>query len=200
MCRLWILPLPINWGFGIKLVGVATPGQVPRMQTCLLPLSSQLAKVNGVLNAVEFYGEPIGSVIAIGPGAGGGATSSAVLSDIIDIAHDRGGMPFGRPVDQLVDGADQVGAAPADMPFYVRLMVVDEPGVLAGVTGILQKHKISVESLIQQGRAPGDVVALVMTTHETAENTLTAALDEMASLPSVKAKPVAMPIFSAYQQ
>lgn len=187
-------------GFRIKLVGVATPGQVPRMQTCLLPLSSQLAKVNGVLNAVEFYGEPIGSVIAIGPGAGGGATSSAVLSDIIDIAHDHGSMPFGRPVAQLVDSADQVGAAPADMPFYVRLMVVDEPGVLAGVTGILQKHKISVESLIQQGRAPGDVVALVMTTHETAEDTLVAALDEMASLPSVKAKPVAMPIFSADQE
>ena len=187
-------------GFRIKLVGVATPGQAPRMQTCLLPLSSQLAKVNGVLNAVEFYGEPIGSVIAIGPGAGGGATSSAVLSDIIDIAHDRGGMPFGRPVAQLVDSVDQVGAAPADLPFYVRLMVVDEPGVLAGVTGILQKHKISVESLIQQGRAPGDVVALVMTTHETAEDTLTAALDEMACLPCVKAKPVAMPIFSADQE
>ena len=187
-------------GFRIKLVGVAAPGQVPRMQTCLLPLSSQLAKVNGVLNAVEFIGEPIGSVIAIGPGAGGGATSSAVLSDIIDIAHDRGGMPFGRPVAQLVDSADQVGAAMADMPFYVRLMVVDEPGVLAGVTGILQNHKISVESLIQQGRAPGDVVALVMTTHETAENTLAQALDEMASLPSVKAKPVAMPIFSADQE
>ena len=187
-------------GFRIKLVGVAAPGQVPRMQTCLLPLSSQLAKVNGVLNAVEFYGDPVGSVIAIGPGAGGGATSSAVLSDIIDIAHDRGGMPFGRPVAQLVDSADQVGAAMADMPFYVRLMVVDEPGVLAGVTGILQNHKISVESLIQQGRAPGDVVALVMTTHETAENTLAQALDEMASLPSVKSKPVAMPIFSADQE
>jgi homoserine dehydrogenase len=186
-------------GFRIKLVGVAAPGQVPRMQTCLLPLSSQLAKVNGVLNAVEFYGEPIGSVIAIGPGAGGGATSSAVLSDIIDIAHDRGGMPFGRPVAQLVDSADQIVTAPADMPFYVRLMVVDEPGVLASVTGILQRHEISVESLIQQGRAPGDVVALVMTTHETAESTLTEALDEMASLPSVKAKPVAMPIFSAEQ-
>ncbi|MEC8109619.1 MAG: homoserine dehydrogenase, partial [Pseudomonadota bacterium] len=142
-------------GFRIKLVGVATPGQMPRMQTCLLPLNSQLAKVNGVLNAVEFYGEPIGSVIAIGPGAGGEATSSAVLSDIIDVAHDRGGMPFGRPVAQLVDSADQVGAAPADLPFYVRLMIVDESGVLAGVTGILQKHKISVESLIQQGRAPG---------------------------------------------
>ena len=123
-----------------------------------------------------------------------------MLSDIIDIAHDRGGMPFGRPVAQLVDSIDQVRVAPAHMAFYVRLMVVDEPGVLASVTSILQKNKMSVESLIQQGRAPGDVVALVMTTHETAEETLTTVLDEMASLPSVKAKPVAMPIFSADQE
>ena len=187
-------------GFRIKLVGVAAPGQVPRMQTCLLPLSSQLAKVNGVLNAVEFYGEPVGSVLAIGPGAGGGATSSAVLADIIDVAHDRGGMPFGRPVAQLADTTDQPGAGLADTPFYVRLMVVDEPGVLAGVTGILQKHMISVESMIQQGRAPGDVVALVMTTHEIASTKLWQALDEMTSLPSVKARPVAMPIFAADQE
>jgi homoserine dehydrogenase len=170
------------------------------MQTCLLPLSSQLAKVNGVLNAVEFYGEPVGSVLAIGPGAGGGATSSAVLADIIDVAHDRGGMPFGRPVAQLADTTDQPGVGLADTPFYVRLMVVDEPGVLAGVTGILQKHMISVESMIQQGRAPGDVVALVMTTHEIASTKLWQALDEMTSLPSVKARPVAMPIFAADQE
>jgi homoserine dehydrogenase len=170
------------------------------MQTCLLPLSSQLAKVNGVLNAVEFYGEPVGSVLAIGPGAGGGATSSAVLADIIDVAHDRGGMPFGRPVAQLADTTDQPGAGLADTPFYVRLMVVDEPGVLADVTGILQKHMISVESMIQQGRAPGDIVALVMTTHEIAGTKLWQALDEMTSLPSVKARPVAMPIFAADQE
>ncbi len=65
-------------GFRIKLVGVAEPGLMPRMQTCLLPIDSQLAKVNGVLNAVEFHGEPVGTVLAVGPGAGGGATSSAV--------------------------------------------------------------------------------------------------------------------------
>jgi len=187
-------------GFRIKLVGVAAPGQVPRMQTCLLPLDSQLAKVNGVLNAVEFFGEPVGSVLTVGPGAGGGATSSAVLSDIIDIAHGRGGLPFGRPVAQLADPADQASAAMDDTAFYVRLMVVDEPGVLASVTSVLQKFAISVESLIQQGRAPGDVVALVMTTHETAEATLLKSLDEMAKLPSIKAKPVAMPILVADQE
>ena len=109
-------------------------------------------------------------------------------------------MPFGRSVAKLDDSSHLVLAAMADTPFYVRLMVVDEPGVLAGVTGILQKHMISVESMIQQGRAPGDVVALVMTTHEIASTKLWQALDEMTSLPSVKARPVAMPIFAADQE
>jgi len=181
-------------GFRIKLVGVAEPGLIPRMQTCLLPLSSQLAKVNGVLNAVEFHGEPVGSVLAIGPGAGGGATSSAVLSDLIDIATGRGGLPFGRSINELVDANAVKNCAGPDKPFYVRLMVVDQPGVLATLTGILQKYSISVEGLLQRGRAPGNAVALVMTTHETSVTKLGIALDEMEKLPIVKAKPVAMPI------
>ncbi len=184
-------------GFRIKLVGVAEPGLMPRMQTCLLPLASQLAKVNGVLNAVEFHGEPVGSVLAVGPGAGGGATSSAVLSDLIDIAAGRGGLPFGRSVDKLADANAVKNCAGPDKPFYVRLMVVDQPGVLATLTGILQKYSISVEGLLQRGRAPGNVVALVMTTHETSVAKLGIALDEMEQLPIVKAKPVAMPIMLA---
>ena len=184
-------------GFRIKLVGVAEPGLMPRMQTCLLPLASQLAKVNGVLNAVEFHGEPVGSVLAVGPGAGGGATSSAVLSDLIDIAAGRGGLPFGQSINTLVDANAVKNCAGPDKPFYVRLMVVDQPGVLATLTGILQKHSISVEGLLQQGRAPGNAVALVMTTHETSVANLGIALDEMEKLPIVRAKPVAMPIVLA---
>jgi homoserine dehydrogenase len=184
-------------GFRIKLVGVAEPGLMPRMQTCLLPLASQLAKVNGVLNAVEFHGEPVGSVLAVGPGAGGGATSSAVLSDLIDVAAERGGLPFGRSINTLVDANAVENCAGPDKPFYIRLMVVDQPGVLATLTGILQKHSISVEGLLQQGRAPGNAVALVMTTHETSVANLGIALDEMEKLPIVKAKPVAMPIVLA---
>ena len=120
-------------GFRIKLVGVAEPGLIPRMETCLLPLASQLAKVNGVLNAVEFHGEPVGSVLAVGPGAGGGATSSAVLSDLIDIAAGRGGLPFGQSINTLVDVMPS-RIVLGQINFYVRLMVVDQPGVLATLT------------------------------------------------------------------
>ncbi len=181
-------------GFRIKLVGFAEPGLTPNMQTCLLPLESQLAKVNGVLNAVEYHGAPVGAVLLVGPGAGGGATSSAVLSDLIDIAAGRYTLPFGKPVAALADARSIGNGDGPDRPYYVRLMVVDQPGVLASVTSILQRFNISIEGLLQKGRAPNDVVALVMTTHETPVNSLYQALAEIENLSSVRAKPVAMPI------
>jgi homoserine dehydrogenase len=73
-------------------------------------------------------------------------------------------------------------------------MVVDQPGVLADVTKVLQTHRISVESLLQQGRSPDDVVPLVMTTHETSGKALTSALAAIEQLGAVRGKPVAMPI------
>jgi len=181
-------------GFRIKLVGVAEPGLTPHMQPCLLPLESQLAKVNGVLNAVEYHGEPVGAVLAVGPGAGGGATSSAVLADLVDVALGRCTAPFGRPVAALTDAKAVKNGDGPDRPYYVRLMVVDQPGVLAAVTGILQKFDISVEGLLQKGRAPGESVALVMTTHETSAQHLRGALAEIAGLAAVQGAPVAMPI------
>jgi homoserine dehydrogenase len=181
-------------GFRIKLVGFAEPGVTPNMQTCLLPLETQLAKVNGVLNAVEYHGSPVGAVLLVGPGAGGGATSSAVLSDLIDIAAGRYTLPFGKPVAALADPRSIGNGDGPDRPYYVRLMVVDQPGVLASVTSILQRFNISIEGLLQKGRAPNDVVALVMTTHETSVNSLYQALAEIENLSSVRAKPVAMPI------
>jgi homoserine dehydrogenase len=187
-------------GFRIKLVGVAEPGRMPRMETCLLPISTQLAKVDGVLNAVAFEGDPVGTTVLTGPGAGAGATSSAVLSDLVDIAAGRIPRTFGRPVAALRDGSNVVNGGGPDTPFYVRLMVVDKPGVLADVTSVLQTHAISVESLLQQGRAPQDVVALVMTTHEVSVDRLMKALDELESLSCVQAPPVAMPIVVADQE
>ena len=79
------------------------------------------------------------------------------------------------------------------------LIFLDDLGVLSQLI-ILQKHTISIEGLLQQGRAPGNAVALVMTTHETSVTNLTRALDEMEKLPIVKAKPVAMPILLAEKE
>ena len=79
-------------------------------------------------------------------------------------------------------------------------MVVDKPGVLADVTSVLQTHDISVESLLQQGRAPQNVVALVLTTHEVGVERLMKALSEIESLSCVQAPPVAMPILVPGQE
>jgi homoserine dehydrogenase len=78
--------------------------------------------------------------------------------------------------------------------------VIDQPGVLADVTRILQEHDISVESLVQQGRAPDDVVALAMTTHECPASALEAALSALSALSCVKASPVSMPIVPSEQE
>ena len=187
-------------GFRIKLVGVAEPGRVPRMEACLLPISSQLAKVDGVLNAVAYDGMPIGSVLSVGPGAGAGATGSAVLADLIDVATGRACLAFGRPVATLNDGSKVKNGNGPDTAFYIRLMVIDQPGVLADVTKILQNHDISVESLVQQGRAPNDAVALAMTTHECSASVLESALGALGALSCVKASPVSMPIVPSEQE
>ena len=183
-------------GFRIKLVGVAEPGYVPRMQTCLLPLTSQLAKVNGVLNAVEYHGSSVGSTLSIGPGAGAGPTSSAVLSDLVDIARNRISPAFGRPVAALSNGNNVAATDGVERPYYIRLMVIDQPGVLADVTKILQQQNISIESMLQQGRSPDDVVPLVMTTHHATSESITGALHDLTALACIKAKPVAMPILT----
>ena len=184
-------------GFRIKLVGVAEPGRVPRMQTCLLPQDMQLAKVDGVLNAVAIEADPLGGTILIGPGAGAGATASAVLSDLADIACGRIPHAFGRPVAMLGDAKGLENGGGPDTAYYVRLNVVDRPGVLADVTSVLQKHDISVESLLQQGRAPQDAVALVMATHEVAQTKLAKALERIERLDCVRGAPVHMPILTA---
>ena len=103
-------------------------------------------------------------------------------------------MPFGRPVAALTDAKAVKNDDGPDRPYYVRLMVVDQPGVLASVTGVLQKFNISVEGLLQKGWAPGEFVALVMTTHETSAQHLRGALEEIAELTAVQGAPVAMPI------
>ena len=149
-----------------------------------------------MLNAVAYDGDPVGSTVMTGPGAGAGPTSSAVLSDLIDIANNRVTPTFGRPLDQLADGSKVENGGGPDTPYYVRLMVLDRPGVLADITSILQTHGISVESLLQQGRAPEDVVALVMTTHEVAGEKLATALAEIEGLACVQAAPVSMPVLN----
>lgn len=189
-----------NLGCTIRLLAEAEQnddGEVlMRVRPVILPLDNQLAKIDGPLNAVTFTGSPIGAVTAIGPGAGAGATASAVLADIIDLALGRISPFFGVPADQLAAAPDRTAPQKPERVF-IRLKVYDRPGVLADITTILKDHAISVESLLQSGRSDdgenGDV-PVVLTTHEAAPQAIAVASAELAQLPAVLAEPVILTI------
>jgi homoserine dehydrogenase len=177
--------------FVIRLVGIAerhNGGISARVHPVMVPATSPLAHVDGVFNAVMVEGDHVGRVMLEGRGAGAGPTASAVVADLIDIARGRHTPPFGMAGHHLsaepsVPIARRVGAA------YLRLMVLDRPGVIADVSAVLRDHVVSLESMIQRGRAPNETVPVVLTTHPCEEAALAAALARIAKLGSVVEPP-----------
>lgn len=178
-------------GFRIKLLGIATRGEAgvsARVHPCMVPVASPIARVDGVFNAVVAEGDAVGRVMLEGRGAGAGPTASAVVADIIDIARGRMTPVWGAVGDAL-------SAAPA-LPmerhrgaYYLRLMVLDRPGVIADVTAVLRDAAISMESMLQRGRAPGEAVPVVITTHDCEEAAMQRAMARLAALDSVLEPP-----------
>ena len=178
-------------GYRIKLLGIARRedgGISTRVHPCMVPISAPIARVDGVFNAVVAEGDFVGRVMMEGRGAGEGPTASAVVADVIDIARGRFTPVWGAEAAALTPEP----SFPMDRhtgAYYLRLMVVDRPGVIADVTGVLRDHAISLESMLQRGRAPGEAVPVVLTTHETSEASVRAALKRIAELNTVMEKP-----------
>ncbi|HUW79391.1 MAG TPA: homoserine dehydrogenase [Acidocella sp.] len=178
-------------GYRIKLLGIArqTPeGTEMRVHPAMVPEKSLLAAVEGVFNAVLIEGDFAGPVFLQGRGAGAGPTASAVVADIIDIARGNKIPVWGTALDALGESravaiSKHIGA------YFLRLMVVDQPGVLADVTAILRGHGISLESMLQHGRKPGEAVPIVLVTHETNEAAVSAAITQISALSSVLEPP-----------
>jgi homoserine dehydrogenase len=178
-------------GYRIKLLGIARltdHGLEQRVHPCMVPRATPIAAVEGVFNAVVAEGDFVGRVVLEGRGAGAFPTASAVASDLVDIAAGRLIAPFGVPAAAL---SDLPGAAMErhQGAYYVRLMVVDQPGVIAEVTAALRDERVSLESMIQRGRAPGEAVPVVLTTHVTLEDAMRRALDRIAALDTVLEPP-----------
>jgi homoserine dehydrogenase len=175
-------------GFRIKLLGLARPtaqGIESRVHACLVPRNAPIAHVEGVFNAVVVEGDFVGRVMLEGRGAGAEPTASAVVADLIDIAH-------GRASIGLTPSTAKPKAAPMARhtgSYYVRLMVVDRPGVIAEIAGALRDEKVSMEQMIQRGRKPGEAVPVVLTTHDTVEDSMRRALGRIARLKTVREKP-----------
>jgi homoserine dehydrogenase len=178
-------------GYRIKLLGSARPtehGIEQRVHACMVPIGTPIAHVEGVFNAVVTEGDFVGQNVAEGRGAGAGPTASAVVADLIDIARGRMLPTFSVPAAQL----KRLPASPMERhrgAYYVRLMVFDRPGVIADVTAALRDEQVSLESMLQRGRAPDEAVPVVLTTHDTDEAAMRRALDRIAALQTVVEPP-----------
>jgi homoserine dehydrogenase len=178
-------------GYRIKLLGIAertAAGISLRVHPAMVPLSRPLATVDGVFNAVQLEGDFSGPVFLRGRGAGEGPTASAVVADLIDIA--RGiRMPVWGQAARTLKPARITPMAAHEGAYFLRLMVTDQSGVMADVTAILRDQGISLESMLQHGRKPGEAVPIVLVTHETSEAKVSAAMLQLAELRAVLEPP-----------
>ncbi len=180
-----------EFGYKIRLLGVARKadhGVEQRVHPCMVRNDTAIANVSGVFNAVVAEGDFVDSTVYEGRGAGEGPTASAVVADIVDIAAGRITPTFGILCDQLQDipkvpVEEHVGC------YYVRLTVLDLPGVIADVSAAFRDSEISIESLLQRGRAPEEAVSVVLTTHEVKEAALVKALSVIEKFDHNVAKP-----------
>ncbi|HQT65429.1 MAG: homoserine dehydrogenase [Acidocella sp. 20-57-95] len=178
-------------GYRIKLLGIAretAAGVEVRVHPAMVPKQTLLAAVDGVFNAVLAEGNFAGTVFLQGRGAGAGPTASAVVADLIDIARGSHIPVWGAHANAL-SVSPAVPMAALTGTYYLRLMVVDQPGVLADVTAILRNQHISLESMLQHGRKPGEAVPIVLVTHETNEAAIMHAIADIKALDSVLETP-----------
>ncbi|MFL5236356.1 MAG: homoserine dehydrogenase [Rhizomicrobium sp.] len=185
-----------EFGCRIKLLGIARQtarGLDQRVQPAMVKLGTPLGDVDSVFNAVVAYAGAAGPFTFEGKGAGEEPTTSAVVSDIVDIARGEAGPAFGRPAKDL----RPLPPAPPEShvcPYYLRFDVRDLPGVLAEIAGHLAEQDVSIESMIQRGRRPGEAVAIVMVTHECSETAVARALKAITVSAKVLGPPCMIPI------
>ena len=191
-------------GYYIRLIGMAetefdAAGQrrlFQRVHPMLVHRDHPLAHVDGATNAVVAEGTFVGRLLFQGAGAGDGPTASAVVADLIDIARGDIGAPFSIPAAELeqarpADSGHRTGKA------YLRFTVADRPGVLAEITAAMRDAGVSIESLIQKGRAAvgsTETVLVAMVTHEGPESAIAEALRLLDGSPSLAAPPLVMHI------
>ncbi len=189
-------------GYVIRLIGMAdvaegpsgAPALLQQVKPCLVPKGHPLAHVTGATNAVVAEGNFSGRLLFQGAGAGDGPTASAVVADLIDIARGEAGSPFSVPTGELVamepaESGERTGQT------YLRFTVTDRPGVLAEITAAMRDADVSIESLIQQGRAnDGGEVLVAMVTHDGPERCVESAIELLSGSESLTAPPLVMKI------
>ncbi len=181
-------------GYRIKHLGIARRGSGGvelRVHPTLVPERSVIANVEGVMNAVVVSGDAVGPTLLYGAGAGAEPTASSVVADLVDIVRALTSDPENR-VPHLAFQADALSDLPVlqveevETAYYLRMQVLDRPGVMADVTQILGNRGISIEALLQKGATPGaSPVSIILLTHRILEDSMNLALVEIAELEAV---------------
>jgi len=184
-------------GYRIKLLGITkrTPQGIElRVHPTLVPTRRLIANVEGVMNAILVKGDAVGATMYYGAGAGAEPTASAVVADLVDVTRLHTADPEHR-VPHLAFQPDRL-ADTRILPmeevitsYYLRMRVLDRPGVLADITRILADRTISIDAMIQREPSEGEEqVDIIMLTHETQEKNLNAAIAGIERLPVVTGK------------
>jgi len=181
-----------EFGYAIKLLGIAKKdaNEVElRVHACLISKDEMIAKIDGVMNGVSVVGDKVGETLYYGPGAGGDATASAVVANIIDIARSGKTRPmlgFDRPLEGKLTlmSTDDINSK-----YYLRINVSDRAGVLAKLTRIFEEHNISVETMLQRP-ALTNSANLLISTHIALEKDVQNMMRAMESLDFVNTAPV----------
>jgi homoserine dehydrogenase len=188
-------------GYVLKLLAIGqkdTDGKVwLRVHPSFIKKTDRLASVSGSFNAVSIFGDAADHIMLYGRGAGMMPTASAVVADIIDVALGNSARTFGslslKPrseCDGLIRKIDDL-----ESRFYIRLMCLDHPGVIAQWSKVLADHSISISGALQhEGHGPNNCVPVVISTHPAPEKNVKAALADMAKLDSIGAEPVCIRI------
>jgi len=186
-------------GYRIKLLGItrrAANGIELRVHPTLIPSKRLIANVEGVMNAVLVKGDAVGPTLYYGAGAGAEPTASAVIADLVDVARMLTADPHHR-VPHLAFQPDQLSADPilpmsdVETAYYLRMRVLDRPGVLADITRIMADQTISIDAMLQKEPEEGeDQTDIILLTHRTIENNANVAIQRIEALPTVRGKVV----------
>ncbi|MEA3289760.1 MAG: homoserine dehydrogenase, partial [Campylobacterota bacterium] len=180
-----------EFNYSLKLLGIAKKKENEvelRVHPVLIPSSQMIAKVDGVMNGVSVIGDKVGETMYYGPGAGGDATASAVIANIVDIARAGKSSPMLGFKKPLETGLKLANSDDIQTKYYIRMEVQDKSGTLAKVASILGEDNISIKTMIQKSSSENKAT-LLLTTHTCKEKELKQALSHLTDSGVVTKQP-----------
>lgn len=181
-----------EFGYAVKLLAIAKKDENEvelRVHASLISQDEMIAKIDGVMNGVSVVGDKVGETLYYGAGAGGDATASAVVANIIDIARSGKSAPM-LGFDKPMEG--ELTLKPTDKiesKYYLRINVSDKAGVLAKITKVFEKNSISVETMLQRPTS-NESANLLISTHMAFEKDIQNMIKEIEALEFVNLTPV----------